>query len=117
MLAPDSMLQQIKPTTEMSDYHVILPSGLYTSGTYTIPGGYTWDDFQMIIVSGFPYGAAEGYRLGVGMAGVIGDAGWDRPIDVGHRDTEYAAVTYVSANELTIQRNVGQIAMVYGYLK
>jgi hypothetical protein len=108
---------QLPELTGMGDYVVILPQGEYTSGTYTIPGGRTWDDFALIIVSGVAASNQLAARNGVGVAGVIGDTGWVRPIDVGYFDAWHAAIAYNSASSLSVQTFTGVVYMVYGYLK
>ena len=119
MLAPDSMLQQIKPTTEMSDYHVILPSGLYTSGTYTIPGGYTWDDFVLLIPDG-AWSTGRGAAL-IYPSEVFSSAGWSFSLR-GRRGysggSRRSAATYVSATQFSVTvSSTGRLYGMYGVLK
>jgi hypothetical protein len=116
MLAPESMLQLPAPVTDMRGYFVILPDGTYTSGTYTIPGGYQWDDFKLLV-------AVLG-RNSVRMAGVwlpdeaFGNAGWVKDISPNSDGTNLSRIEWVSATEFKVSRNSsGAVRMLAGYLK
>ena len=98
----------------------ILPFGTYTSGTYTIPNGLTWDDFDLIYIVGSNDDATAG-RVGntsalTKEAIAANPTSWEALIQTSSGNT--ATVSYVSGTQFSVLRSTNDsIRQIYGYLK
>jgi hypothetical protein len=117
MKTPESMTQITVPTEDLLTYEVILPLGSYTSGTYTIPNGRTWDDFYLLIFTGGRTSSSA--ACGLFPDEMFTSAGWEAKFTP-DRDASgnFAQLEYASATTFTVSRGgAGTANMLIGYLK
>jgi hypothetical protein len=103
----------------IKDYVILLPAGIYTSGTYTIPNGYTWDDFEMIIGvlgRGTAQVATSSTTL---LKEQISNSNWVAIMSPDSDGQDAASLQRTSANSITVTRarSTGGVNMLIGYLK
>lgn len=102
----------------MGEYFVILPEGEYTSGTYTIPGGYEWDDFKMLIGI---LGTTPDKMAAVWFPDeMFSSAGWLNYMTSPSDETNAATIRYFSATQFrtpTTGEAGAAVRMFVGYLK
>ena len=110
---------------DLTQYEVILPNGSYTSGTYTIPSGRTWNDFLFVVAQTYhpPGDSYEHSCTAFAPVEVFLDG--DQVITSGQIKSTFAAVTvieYVSDTSFSIS-TTGSIStkvpvrLIVGYLK
>jgi hypothetical protein len=117
MITPESMTQITLPTGDLLDYEIILPLGTYTSGTYSIPNGRTWDDFFLLVF----LGGRDTLTMGCTFYPdeMFSSAGWDTTLAPDFDGSRQVAVSYVNATSMSVSNTGGGGAahMMIGYLK
>jgi hypothetical protein len=117
MKAPELMLQAPAPVGPLN-YEIILPLGSYTSGTYSIPNGRTWDDFKIIAV----VAKEEGNNILTSqfVEEQFNNAGWTHTLGNGKQWVSGGAarVSHVSSTTFSVSRDgTSAVLFFYGYLK
>lgn len=115
MKLPQDMSQVASDIKSVRDYTIILPVGSYTSGTYTIPDGRTWDDFKMIV--GVMGGSSSRVMAPTLLDEQISSTGWTA--EMLPWGSECAGVQWTSATTFTVSQRtgLGDVKMLIGYLK
>jgi hypothetical protein len=116
MKLPQNMTQVTFTGRSVSDYEVILPKGAYTSGTYAIPNGRTWNDFKLIIgVLGVSATARSSCTL---LDEQITSTSWKTNMNPDGGGGSSSYIQRASASSFSVGRaGSGQISMLIGYLK
>jgi hypothetical protein len=116
MKLPQNMAQVVSDVESVRDYTIILPLGTYTSGTYTIPNGRTWDDFKIIIgVLGRTSSVMSSATL---LDEQFTSTAWAAELNPDYDSVNSSSIEWASATTFSISRSgQGAIRMLLGYLK
>ena len=101
----------------MANYDVILPAGNYISGTFTIPNGRTWDDYDLIVVVGASSTTNKSLNTVFAPKEVLQLNPTDWELDISNDLNSVARVTYLSPTQFTVSVVTNRIRMIIGYRK
>lgn len=118
-LATTAFVQEALPVTGLvGNYDVILAYGLYTSGTFSIPGGRTWDDYDIVKIMGVPDSSYEsGNSAEITAEGMTASLNsWELIVNTDF--SQNSQITATSATQFSVSRdNDDVLRMVIGYRK
>lgn len=101
------------------NYDVILAVGVYTSGTFTIPNGRTWDDYDIVIMDGAASAGLDTYgSTGMIFKEEMADSLNAWLIRSKTESSDSAAILAISSTQFTVDRNGSDtVRFVAGYRK
>lgn len=102
------------------NYDVILAAGSYSSGSFSIPGGRNWGDYDQIIVVGNATATVLGVggNVGIGTQELFAENTNAWTIRVSSDSTEYSEITAISATQFSVARAGNDtVKMVLGLRK
>lgn len=116
MKVPQTLLQvdYVSP----DQYVVLLPLGVYQGGTYTLPGGRTWNDFSLIaVVTKDSSNVASSCQF---VSEQFNDTAWVKYLGIHNQDSEtgIAYIYNLSATQYAVGTTQNdRVLFFYGYLK
>jgi hypothetical protein len=117
MKAPQNMTQKVYGPT-LRQYEIILPAGVYTSGTYTIPNGRTWNDFKIIIGTLGRGTGQSGTASTTLLDGQFTSLNWNAEMNPDSDGQSWGNLRRASSTTFTITRaSTGGANMLIGYLR